>query len=68
MNGTISGSNAAPAGGLAISANDMARWLMIQLDDGKLPGGNGRLFSEAAHDADVDSRWCCSRSRRGRMI
>ena len=43
------GHNAAPAGGLAISANDMARWLMIQLDDGKLPGGNGRLFSEAAH-------------------
>ena len=23
--------NAAPAGGLAISANDMARWLLIQL-------------------------------------
>ncbi|HKD55374.1 MAG TPA: serine hydrolase [Steroidobacteraceae bacterium] len=43
------GRNAAPAGGLAVSANDMARWLMIQLDDGKLPGGSGRLFSEAAH-------------------
>ena len=43
------GQTAAPAGGLAISANDMARWLMIQLDAGKLPGGNGRLFSEAAH-------------------
>jgi CubicO group peptidase (beta-lactamase class C family) len=43
------GSNAAPAGGLAISANDMARWLMIQLDAGKLPGQEGRLFSEAAH-------------------
>jgi CubicO group peptidase (beta-lactamase class C family) len=43
------GRNAAPAGGLAISANDMARWLLIQLDDGKLPGGEGRLFSEAAH-------------------
>jgi hypothetical protein len=43
------GENSAPAGGLAISANDMARWLMIQLDGGKLPGGNGRLFSEAAH-------------------
>jgi CubicO group peptidase (beta-lactamase class C family) len=43
------GQNAAPAGGLAISANDMARWLMIQLDSGKLPGGNDRLFSEAAH-------------------
>jgi CubicO group peptidase (beta-lactamase class C family) len=43
------GRTAAPAGGLAISANDMARWLLIQLDDGKLPGGDGRLFSEAAH-------------------
>jgi CubicO group peptidase (beta-lactamase class C family) len=44
------GRNAAPAGGLAVSANDMARWLMIQLDHGALPGGQGRLFSEAAHD------------------
>ena len=44
------GRNAAPAGGLAVSANDMARWLMIQLDAGKLPGGSGRLFSEAAHE------------------
>jgi CubicO group peptidase (beta-lactamase class C family) len=44
------GHTAAPAGGLAISANDMARWLMIQLDAGALPGGNGRLFSEAAHE------------------
>lgn len=43
------GRSAAPAGGLAISANDMARWLIIQLEDGKLPGG-GRLFSEAAHE------------------
>ena len=41
-------SNAAPAGGLAISANDMARWLQIQLAHGKLPGGQGRLFSEEA--------------------
>jgi CubicO group peptidase (beta-lactamase class C family) len=44
------GRTAAPAGGLAISANDMALWLLIQLDDGKLPGGIGRLFSEAAHE------------------
>ena len=43
------GRNAAPAGGLAISANDMAKWLIVQLDHGKLPAG-GRLFSEAAHD------------------
>ena len=38
--------NAAPAGGLAISANDMTRWLAVQLAHGALPGG-GRLFSEA---------------------
>ena len=44
------GRNAAPAGGLAISAADFARWLMIQLDGGRLPGGGGRLFSEAAHE------------------
>ncbi|HEY0749240.1 MAG TPA: serine hydrolase [Steroidobacteraceae bacterium] len=44
------GSNASPAGGLAVSANDMARWLMIQLDGGALPGNSGRLFSEAAHE------------------
>jgi CubicO group peptidase (beta-lactamase class C family) len=44
------GRNAAPAGGLAISANDMARWLQIQLAGGKLPDSSERLFSEAAHD------------------
>jgi len=43
------GRTAAPAGGLAVSANDMARWLMIQLGAGRLPGGKERLFSEAAH-------------------
>lgn len=36
-----------PAGLLAISANDLARWLQIQLAKGKIPGG-GQLFSEAA--------------------
>jgi CubicO group peptidase (beta-lactamase class C family) len=44
------GRNSAPAGGLAISANDMARWLLIQLDKGALPASGGRLFSEAAHE------------------
>ncbi len=43
------GRNAAPAGGLAISADDFAKWLALQLAHGRLPGG-GRLFSEAAHD------------------
>lgn len=39
------GRSAAPAGGLALSAEDMAAWLNIQLAHGALPGG-GRLFSE----------------------
>lgn len=39
------GRNIAPAGGLALSADDMAAWLKIQLGHGALPGG-GRLFSE----------------------
>jgi CubicO group peptidase (beta-lactamase class C family) len=39
------GRAAAPAGGLALSANDLAQWLKIQLGHGELPGG-GRLFSE----------------------
>ena len=38
---------AAPAGGLAVSANDMARWIRLQLARGDLPG-EARLFSEAA--------------------
>jgi CubicO group peptidase (beta-lactamase class C family) len=40
----------APAGGLAISANDMTKWLALQLAHGNLPSGE-RLFSEAAHAA-----------------
>jgi len=44
-NATIS-QNAAPAGGLAISANDMSRWLLTQLSRGKIPGSDKRLFSE----------------------
>jgi CubicO group peptidase (beta-lactamase class C family) len=43
------GRNAAPAGGMAVSANDMARWLLIQLHNGELPEHSGRLFSEAVH-------------------
>lgn len=38
----------APAGGIAASANDMARWITIQLAHGALPDGSGRLFSEAS--------------------
>ena len=44
-NATIA-QNAAPAGGLAISANDMSRWLLTQLGHGKIPGTDKRLFSE----------------------
>lgn len=40
--------SAAPAGGIAASANDLSRWLRIQLAHGALPEGDGRLFSEAA--------------------
>lgn len=42
--------SAAPAGGLAISANDMSKWLKLQLAHGALPGGQ-RLFSEAQSKA-----------------
>ena len=43
------GENSAPAGsGMAVSAHDMARWLLIQLAHGKLPEGDGRLFSAEA--------------------
>jgi len=38
--------NAAPAGGLSISADDMTRWLLTQLGRGRIPGSDRRLFSE----------------------
>ncbi|PZR72628.1 MAG: serine hydrolase [Chthoniobacterales bacterium] len=38
--------NAGPAGGLAISANDMSHWLLLQLARGQLPDGKSRLFTE----------------------
>ncbi len=44
----VLGANAAPAGGVAASAVDMATWLNIQLARGALPGGKSRLFSAAA--------------------
>ncbi|HTG39022.1 serine hydrolase [Sphingomonas sp.] len=40
--------SAAPAGGLSSSANDLAKWLSLQLAQGRLPGGE-RLFSAATH-------------------
>ncbi len=44
-NATIA-QNAAPAGGLAISANDMSHWLLAQLGHGKIAGTDKRLFSD----------------------
>jgi CubicO group peptidase (beta-lactamase class C family) len=44
------GRNGAPAGGLTISANDMTRWLRIQLAGGKLPDSDARLFSAESHE------------------
>jgi CubicO group peptidase (beta-lactamase class C family) len=41
--------SAAPAGGMAISAHDFARWITLQLAHGALPDGR-RLFSQAAQD------------------
>jgi len=46
----VLGKNSAPAGGLAISANDMSRWLRIQLDAGKLVDSDAHLFSAAAQE------------------
>jgi len=40
--------NAGPAGSINSSAADMARWLLLQLDHGKIPGTDARLFSEKA--------------------
>ena len=39
---------AAPAGGITASANDMGRWMALQLAHGALPEGEKRVFSEAA--------------------
>jgi len=39
--------NTNPAGGIMSGATDMARWMMIQLDSGRVSGGR-RLFSPAS--------------------
>jgi CubicO group peptidase (beta-lactamase class C family) len=38
--------NAAPAGSINSSVNEMAKWVTLQLNRGEFPGGHGRLFSE----------------------
>jgi len=37
--------NTNPAGGINANADDMARWLMVQLDSGRI-GDQGRMFTE----------------------
>jgi CubicO group peptidase (beta-lactamase class C family) len=39
------GANVGPAGAIAAGANDLARWLAVQLASGQLPGTEERLFS-----------------------
>jgi CubicO group peptidase (beta-lactamase class C family) len=39
--------NAAPAGSINSSAAEMAKWITLQLNRGKFPTGNVRLFTEA---------------------
>jgi CubicO group peptidase (beta-lactamase class C family) len=38
--------NAAPAGSINSSAAEMAKWVLLQLNHGKFPGSENRLFSE----------------------
>ncbi len=38
--------NLAPAGAINSSASDMAKWMIVQLGGGQLPGGKTRLFSQ----------------------
>jgi CubicO group peptidase (beta-lactamase class C family) len=38
--------NAAPAGSINSSATELARWVLVRLNHGKLLGREGRLFSE----------------------
>ncbi|MDP1618056.1 serine hydrolase [Phenylobacterium sp.] len=45
--GHVLSANAAPAGGIAASAEDMGRWIALQLARGALADGRGRLFSAA---------------------
>jgi CubicO group peptidase (beta-lactamase class C family) len=40
--------NAAAAGSINSSVSDLSRWVLTQLNRGKIPGGENRLFSEKA--------------------
>lgn len=39
--------NAGPAGAINSSVAEMAKWITLQLNHGKIPGREGRIFSEA---------------------
>jgi CubicO group peptidase (beta-lactamase class C family) len=39
--------NAAPAGAINSSVAEMSKWVMLQLNHGKIPGSDQRIFSEA---------------------
>jgi len=43
----VSLDNAGPAGSISSSAAEMAKWVLLQLNRGKLPDSDKRLFSEA---------------------
>jgi CubicO group peptidase (beta-lactamase class C family) len=47
--GVALSANSAPAGAIAASANDMAKWIRTQLAAGQAPGGQ-RVFSAASRD------------------
>ena len=38
--------NAGPAGSINSSVADMSKWLLLQLNHGKIPGTDTRIFSE----------------------
>src|SRR5215472_13594326 len=40
--------NAGPAGSINSSVADMSKWVLLQLNHGKIPGTETRIFSEAA--------------------
>lgn len=40
--------NVGPAGAIAAGANDLSRWLLVQLASGRIPGSDKRLFSDAS--------------------
>lgn len=44
------GANGGPAGAISASANDMARWLQVQLGGGLAPGSDKPMFSRATRD------------------